>query len=64
MKGVGSISPPLNEALHQDSTHRLLQKKTDDRLKACLLNIALGFEDKNVELFHHLISASPARIRE
>jgi len=46
MKGVGIVPPPLNEVLHQGSTHRLFKKKTDDRLKALLLDITLGFEDK------------------
>ena len=57
------ILPPLNEALHQGSTHRLLQKEIDDRLKAYLPDISPGFRDKKVEPLHHLIGASPASIR-
>ena len=63
MKGVGSIPPPLNEALHQGSTRRLLRKKTNDRLKACLPDIAPSFRDKKVVPLHHFISASPTNIR-
>ena len=63
MKGVGSAPPPLNEALHQGSTHRLLWKKTANRLEACLLHIASGFRDKKFEPLHHLIGASPTSIR-
>ena len=46
IKGVGSIPSSLNEALRQGSTHRLFRKKIDDGLKARLLDITLGFEDK------------------
>ena len=38
MKGVGSIPPPLNEALHQGSAHRALWKKANDVLKAHFLD--------------------------
>ena len=63
IKGVGSVLPPLNEALRQGSTRKLLQKRTDDRLEAVLLDIAPGFKDKKVEPFHYLIGASPTSIR-
>ena len=63
IKGVGSVPPPLNEALHQSSTHKLLRKKTNDRLEACLQDIAPGFEDKKVVPLHHLIGASPNRMQ-
>ena len=62
MKGMGS-TPRLNEALHQGSTHRLLQKKTNDRLKTRLLDVDLGFGDKKVVPLYHLISAPPTSIR-
>ena len=63
MKGVASIPPPLNMALHQGSARRLLQKKTNDRLKARLWDIAPSFRDKKIIPLHHLISASPTNIR-
>ena len=63
MKGVGNIPPPLNEALHQGSTRILLRKKTNNGLKASLLDIALGFGDKKIVLVHHFISASLTNIR-
>ena len=63
MKGVGSIPPPFNEALHQGSIRRLLQKNVNDRLEARLPNIGLGFEDEKVVLFYHLSNASPTSIK-
>ena len=63
MKGVGSILSPLNEALQQGSTHKLLWKKTNDRLEACLSDIALDFGDMKIVPLHHFISASPTSIR-
>ena len=63
MKGVSSIPPPLNEAQHQGSPCRLLQKKANDRLKARLLNVGPSFEDKNVVPLHQLVSAPPTNIR-
>ena len=63
MKGVGSIPPPLNEALHQGSTRGLLRKKSNDRLKALLPNIGLGFKNEKVVPLHHLIGASLTSIR-
>ena len=63
MKGVGNVPPPLNEALRQGGTRRLFRKKTDDRLKAHLSDIAPSFEGKQVEPLHHLIDASPTSIR-
>ena len=48
VKGVGSIPPPFNEALHQGSTHKLLRKKTNDRLEDRLPDIGLVFMDKKV----------------
>ena len=62
IKGVGSVLPPLNEALRQGSTRKHLQKRTDDRLEAVLLDIAPGFEDKKVVPLHHLIGASPNKM--
>jgi len=59
MKGVGSVPPALNKALCQGSIRRLLRKKTNDRLKAHLLDIAPGFGNKKVEPLHYLIGASP-----
>ena len=46
MKGVGGVPPPLNKVLHQGSICRRFRKKTDDRLKAHLLDITLSFGDK------------------
>ena len=43
MKSVGNVPPPLNKALHQGGTHRLLWKKTDNRLKTRLPDIAPSF---------------------
>ena len=63
MKGVGSILSPFNEALQQGSTHKLLWKKTNDRLEACLSDIALDFGDMKIVPLHHFISASPTSIR-
>ena len=63
LKGVGSIPPPLNEALHQGSTQRLLREKTNDRLEARLLDVGPGFKDKKVVPFHHLVGASSTSIR-
>ena len=63
MNGVGSVPPPLDEELHQGSTHKLLQKEIDDRLKTSLPNIASGFGGEQVEPLHYLIGASPTSIR-
>ena len=63
MKGVGSIPPPFNEALHQGKTRKLLQKKTNDRLEARLLDVGLVFRDKKVVPFHHLVGAPSTSIR-
>ena len=63
MKGVGSVPPPFNKALHQGGTCGLFWKKADDGLKACLLNIASSFGGEQVESLHHLIGASLASIR-
>ena len=49
MKGVGSVPPPLNKALHQGGIRRILRKKTDDRLQAHLPDVAPGFEGKQVD---------------
>ena len=46
MKGMGSVPPPLNEALCQGSTRSLFRKKNDDKLKAHLIDITPGFVDK------------------
>ena len=42
---------------------RHLRKKSYDRLKAHLLNIASSFKDKKVVPLHHLVSASSTNIR-
>ena len=63
MKGVGSIPPPFNGALHQGSTRKLLQEKTNYMLKAYFPNIAPGFIDKKILPLHHFISDSLASIR-
>ena len=63
MKGVGSIPPPLNEALHQGSTYEFLQKKANDGLEARFPDVGLGFKDKKVVPLYHLISASLTSIR-
>ena len=52
--GVGSIPPPLNEALHQGITRRHLWKKTNDRFEACLPDLGSSFGDEVIPL-HHLI---------
>ena len=64
VKGVGSIPPPLNEAMHRGSTHILFQKKTNDRLEAHLPDVGLCFRDKKVAPLYHLVNASPTNIRE
>ena len=64
VKGVGSIPPPLNEALQQGSTRGLLWKETNDGLKAIVPDVAPSFRGKLVEPFHHLIGASLTSIRE
>ena len=64
MKGMGSVPPPLNMALHQGGTHRLFQKKANDGLKAHLPNITSSFRGEKVEPLHHLIGACPTNIRE
>ena len=63
VKGVGSVPPPLDKALHQGSTRRLLQKETDDRLKTRLSNIASSFGGEKVEPLHYLIGAFLTSIR-
>jgi len=63
MKGVGSIPPPSNEALHLGNTRGLLQKKANDRLEARLLDIDPSFEGEKVVQFHYLIGVSPTNIR-
>ena len=63
MTDVGSIPPPLNGALHQGSTRRLLRKKSNDRLEARLPNIGPGFRNEKVVPLHHLIGASLTSIR-
>ena len=60
---MGNVPPPRDEALHQGSTRRPLQKETNDRLKARLLNIVSSFRGEQVEQFHHLICPSSASIR-
>ena len=64
MKGVSSIPPPLNEALHQGSAHSLFRNKSNDRLEARLSNIGPSFRGKKVVPLHHLIGASPTNIRD
>ena len=63
IKGVGSIPPPLNEALHQGSTRKLLRKKTNDKLEAWLPDVGPSFGDKKVMPLHHDVSAPPTSIR-
>ena len=63
MKVVGSVPPPLNEALHQGGISELFWKKANDGLKAHLPNIASSFGGKQIEPLHHLIGASPTSIR-
>ena len=63
MKGVGSIPLPFNEALHQRSASKLLQKKTNDRLEAHLPDVGPGFRDKEVVPLHHLVGAPLTSIR-
>ena len=50
------VVPSINPFRH-------LRKKSYDRLKAHLLNIASSFEDKKVVPLHHLVSASSTNIR-
>ena len=61
--GVGSIPPPLNEALHQGITRRHLWKKTNDRLEDCLLDVGPVFRDKKVAPLHYLVGAPLTSIR-
>ena len=63
VKGVGSVPPPLNEALHQGGTRGLLYKETNNRLEARLLDANPSFKGKQVELLHHLIGAFLTSIR-
>lgn len=42
MGGVGSVPPPLSQALHQDGTRNGLWQQTDDGLKARSPYVAIG----------------------
>ena len=63
MKGVSSIPPLFDEALHQSSTCGPFQKKANDRLKACFPDISPSLKNEKVVPLHPLIGASPTSIR-
>ena len=63
MECMSSISPPLDEALHQSSTYGPFWQTDKDRLKAHFPNVSPRFRNKEVIPLYHLVGASPTSIR-
>ena len=63
MKGMSSIPPPFDEALHQDGTCGPFRKKANDRLKTRFSDISPRLRNEKVVPFHHFVGVSPTSIR-